>query len=321
MIRSAISIAAAALLMVGGPAAAQDYAESGWRAATEEEKSLREAFEDAQDDWNSRRDGENERYDCILRWAIWSDTARRLDVDMIPAISGGLSHSYADAQMSHHLNTVLVAAGGDTGAVGQKLSLAAQRLADRLNQGPGESVETILEQLGKCYVQPLSWRISQRLTGPEMLDIIGYPDVYAGYPVWTKSRSARQQFDQHIMDKDFVAAANLGARLHGQNDKTTVMWNEVLRASLLSVEQGRGTELSDPLLSTLSQVWWPRHRRTWASNLLRQKRGLPPENSGRSSPPLNDPNREPGWVTQERERYFRGETNYVPCNRWNTIGC
>lgn len=27
-----------------------------------------------------------------------------------------------------------------------------------------------------------------------------------------------------------------------------------------------------------------------------------------------------GWVKIERERYNRGETNYVPCNAWNKVG-
>ena len=97
------------------------------------------------------------------------------------------------------------------------------------------------------------------------------------------------------------------------------MWNEVLRASLLSIESGRGLALSDTLLSALSEVWWPRYRRDWASNLLRQKRGLPTGQANR--PPLYDPGEEPGWAKQERERYLNGETNYTPCNRWNTYGC
>ncbi len=319
MIRSLIAAIGIAALGVATPLAAQgNYAESGWRASTDEEKDLREAFEDAQDDWNSRRDGENERYDCVMRWGAWSVIGRMFDDDMIPAISGELMHSYADAQMSHHLSTLIAAEGGNAERVGEKLAYAAVRFAERPEN---ESLETVMEALGKCYVQPLSWSINPnyRLTGPRLFQMLGDQSAYDGFPVWVNSNNARAQFDQYIMDKDFVAAANLGARLHTANDKTTVMWNEVLRASLLSIESGRGLALSDTLLSALSEVWWPRYRRDWASNLLRQKRGLPTGQANR--PPLYDPGEEPGWAKQERERYLNGETNYTPCNRWNTYGC
>lgn len=317
MIRSAIFAVAAAALTVSATASAQNYATSGWRAATNEEKALREAFEDAQDDWNSRRDGENERYDCVMRWAAWSSVSRSLENDIVPAIAGDLMHSYADAHMSHHLSTLIRAEGGNAEAAGEKLAYAAQRFAAR----PDESLETVIEKLGKCYVQPLSWSIlpNYRMTGPQLLEMLGDPTANAGYPVFVRSSDARAQFDQHIMDKDFVAAANLGARLHGTSDKTTVMWNEVLRASLLSVEAGRGLALSGPLLQTLSEVWWPRHRRDWARNLLRQKRGLPSEQASR--PPLHDPMEEPGWVKQERAWQRNGQLNYTPCNLWNRSGC
>ena len=191
-------------------------------------------------------------------------------------------HSYADAQMSHHLSSLIRSEGGDARAAGEKLAYASQRFAQR----PDQDVEGIGKSLGKCYVQPLSWGIdpNYRMTGPQLLEMLGDPTAAAVYPVWTRSPKAREQFDTFIMSKDFVAAANLGARLHGSNDKTTVMWNEVLRASLLSVEAGRGLSLSDPLLQTLSEVWWPRYRRGWARNLLRQKRGLPSEQASRHRP-------------------------------------
>lgn len=315
----ALSIALAALAMATtGPAAAQaSYAESGWRAATPEEVKLRETFQDAQDDWNSRRDGENERYECVMRWGAWSTVSRDLNQDMIPAISGGLMHSYADAHMSHHLSQLIRAEGGNAEAAGAKLAYAAQRFARR----PNEAIEDTMKALGKCYVQPLSWSIlpEYRLTGPQLFNMLGDESASSGYPVWVQSNSGRARFDQFIMNKDFVSAANLGAQLHGSNDKTTVMWNEVLRASLLSVEEGRGLALSDPLLQTLSEVWWPRHRRTWARNLLRQKRGLPSEQASR--PPLYNPADEPGWVKQERQWQRNGQLNYVPCNQWNRSGC
>lgn len=317
MIRKAHIALGALALAFGSQAMAQNYAESGWRAATDEEKGLREAFEDAQDDWNARRDGANERYECVIQWATWSELARSFDTDLIPAISGGLMHSYADAHMSHHLSILVRDEGGNAAKVGENLVYAARRLAESAD----ESLEDTMGALGKCYVHPLSWSIDPnfRLTGPQLLEMLGTDGVYSGYPVWTRSASARQQFDQFIMDKDFVAAANLGAQLHGSNDKTTVMWNEVLRASSLSVDSGRGLALSDALLQTLSEVWWPRYRRDWARNLLRRKRGLPTGDSSR--PPLYDPGEEPGWAAQERERYLAGETNYTPCNRWNTYGC
>lgn len=317
MIRSLSLIGAAAALFVSAAASAQNYAESGWRAATAEEQDLRKTYEDAQDDWNSRRDGENERYDCVMRWAAWSVVTRTFEDDIVPAISGELMHSYADAHMSHHLSTLIRSEGGNASAAGEKLAYAAQRFSQR----PDESLETVLEKLGKCYVQPLSWSIlpDYRLTGPQLFRMLGDESAYSGYPVWTRSADARAQFDSYIMEKDFVAAANLGARLHGANDKTTVMWNEVLRASLLSVEAGLGLALSDPLLSTLSEVWWPRYRRDWAKNLLRQKHGLP---SGQASrPPLYNPGDEPGWVKQERRWQQNGQLNYTPCNQWNRSGC
>ena len=317
MIRSAICFAAAATLGFAVPAAAQDYAASGWRAATAEEKALRSAFEKAQDDWDPKRDGEREQYDCVLHWASWSIAARDETSDAIPAISGELSHSYADAHLSHHTAVLIQAEGGNAEAFGRKLAFAAAELPDRMP----DSMKGIVEALGKCYTPPLSWMISNeyRISGPQLLNVLGGEANENAFPIYVQSSDARKQFDVHIMNKDFVAAANFGAQLHGQNDKTSVMWNEVLRASLLSVESGRGLELSVPLLSTLSQVWWPKHRRKWASNLLRRKQGLPTEQASR--PPLYDPGEEPGWAKQERERFLAGETNYTPCNRWNTYGC
>ena len=310
---------AAVGMALSGPAAAQpSFAESGWRASTSEEERLRETFEDAQDDWNSSRDGEDELYDCVMRWAAWSSVTRSLDSDLIPAVSGELMHSYADGHMSHHLSTLIRAEGGNAEAAGGKLALAAQRFAQR----PDESVETMVEKVGKCHVPPQSWSImpAYRMTGPQLLEMLGDPTSNSGYPVFVKSPKARAQFDELIMDKNFAAAANFAAELHGRNDKTTVMWNEVLRASLLSVWEGRGTELSEPLLTTLSQVWWPRYRRSWATNLLRAKRGLPPAGQANRHA-RQSPGREPGWVTQERERFLRGETNYTPCNAWYTDHC
>ena len=309
----------AAAIIISSPALGQGYAESGWRPATNEEKALRETFENAQDDWNTRRDGENERYDCVMRLAAWSSITRSLDSDIVPAIAGDLMHPYADAQMSHHLSTLIRAENGNAEAVGEKLAYAAQRFAQR----PDESLETVMRALGKCYVQPLSWSIlpNYSMTGPQLLDMLGDPTSNSGYPVFVKSPDARAQFDRYIMNKDFVAAANLGAQLHGANDKTTVMWNEVLRASLLSVEAGRGLGLSDPLLQTLTQVWWPRHRRTWAENPLRQKRGLPSIGREQNEVPLYNPAEEPGWVKQERRWQQNGQLNYVPCNQWNRTGC
>ncbi len=240
MIRSFTCLLAATTLGFAAPALAQDYAESGWRASTPEEQSLRKAFEKAQDDWNPKRDGEREQYDCVLHWASWSITAHDDPSDAIPAISGELSHSYADAQLSHHTAVLIQAEGENAEAFGRKLAFAASELPDRT----ADSLKGIMEALGKCYTPPLSWSISEnyRITGPQLLNILGGSADETALPIFVQSSDARRQFDTLIMNKDFVAAANFAAQLHGQNDKTTVMWNEVLRASLLSVESGRGLE-------------------------------------------------------------------------------
>ena len=95
----------------------------------------------------------------------------------------------------------------------------------------------------------------------------------AGYPPYVKSPDKRREYDELVLAKDFPAAANLGAWMHGNGDKTSVHWNEVLANSLLAVSTGQGAALDDGLLHVLSQVWWPKHRRKWAKNILASKNG------------------------------------------------
>ncbi len=291
-------------------------AESGWRAATPEEQKLRKVFTDAQDDWNSKRDGEPEMYSCMLYWAGWGTAVRSLD-DVVPTISGELTHSYADGQLSHYLTVLLKMAEGNDQAFDQKLGKATQAYATR----PDEPLEQVLKTLGKCYVSPTSWDIAPdlRITGPAFLAALGDQTAdETAMPEHVVSRDARLIYDQYVIEQDFVAAANYGAQLHGQNQKTTVMWNEVLNSSRFAIDQGRGTELSDALLTTLSQVWWPKWRQELAQNLLRAKHGDTGQSSASAQPYKPET---PGWAKQEYERFLRGETNYTPCNVYYDTFC
>lgn len=323
LMKTYIAVLVGIFFTLGAAQAAQaqaqaQVAKSGWRAATSEEKKLRKIFEDAKDDWDRKKDGEAQEYQCLLRWATWGMIARSDSTDLIPTISGDLTYSYADGQLSHRLSALMASARGDVDVFAAKFAKAARTFANR----PDESIEEIFRSIGKCYVPPLSWAIAKnrRVTGPQIMDLAGEKADADALPAYVRSPQARKQFDRFVLDKNFVAAANLGAQLHGQNDKTTVMWNEVLRASLFAVWSGRGTALGDPLLNTLSKVWWPKYRRNWASNLLRIKRGEPTREAG-NRPALHDPGAEPAWVEQERKRWQRGETNYTPCNIWNRAGC
>ena len=304
-------------LAFGSAPAAAAVAESGWRAATPEEKKLREIFEKAQDDWNPKVDGEAEMYQCALRWASWGMVTRTTD-DTIPTISGELTHSFSDGQLSHYL-TVLKRKAGDIDSFSEKFASAAVTYANR----PDESIDTIIRALGKCYVSPASWTIAEdtHFTGPQIMELLGDKPDPAARPEHVRSPGSRATYDRYIMNKDFVAAANFGAQLHGQNDKTTVMWNEVLANSRLAVAANQGMQLSDPLLSTLSKVWWPKYRRGWAASLLAAKHGRSTGNAQSAYTFDNKLLEEPGWAKQERERYLRGETNYTPCNMWNSYGC
>jgi hypothetical protein len=296
-------------------------AESGWRAASAEEKKLRDIFEKAQDDWNPKVDGEAEMYQCALRWASWGMVTRTTD-DVIPTISGELTHSFADGQLSHYL-TVLRQKSASADEYSGKFAQAAVTYANR----PDESIDTIVRLLGKCYVNPASWSIAgdMHYTGPQIMEVLGDKPDPSAMPEHVRSRADRATYDKYIMDKDFVAAANFGAMLHGRDDKTTVMWNEVLANSNLAVAAGQGTQLSSPLLATLAKVWWPKYKRGWASTLLAVKNGTY-SGSGVSGRPgaytFNEKLlEEPAWAKQERERFLRGETNYTPCNQWNSYGC
>lgn len=317
-----IFLAAIAAVGFAAPALAQpEYDETGWRAATGEEQGLRKAFESGKGTWSNKRDGEAEKYQCMIAWAIWADTARNTG-DAIPTISGDLSHAFAEGQLSHYANTLYAAEGRNAESFATKMVKEAARIDITV---PMDDDKAFYKFMGKCFVHPSSWNFTEgvTLTGPQFLrEFLQMEDIRIAYPPYVKDVTARDTFDQLILQKDFAAAANWGAELHGTGRKSTVYWHEVLAASELAVSSGRGLALSDPLLQTLSKVWWPKWKRGWASNLLRAKRGeySPTPGSG-STVPLYDPGKEPGWAKQERERYYAGQTNYTPCNVWNTMGC
>ena len=306
-------------LAIAAPAQAQpEYNETGWRAATGDEKKLREIFDGGKDDW-SKSDGVPEMFDCMIAWAIWADTARRSG-DTIPTISGHLTHAYAEGQLSHYLNALYGEVGGDVDRFTQMMIESASKIDTTVPQEDGP----MMRYMGKCFVHPTSWNTSQgvTMTGPQFLrEFLGQTNANDVYPVYVKNAEYRAEFDRLIAAKEFAAAANFAAKLHADPGlKSTVYWHEVLASSEIAAASGRGTELSAPLLQTLSKVWWPKWKRGWAKNLLRAKRGLPSEQAS-NRPPLHDPGKEPAWVKQEYDRYMRGETNYTPCNVWRKTFC
>lgn len=315
------ALMAGALLATSSITFAQpDYNETGWRAATDEEKSLRQAFERGKGTW-SKKDGLPQMYDCMLAWALWSDVVRNSG-DFFPTVSGDLTHVFADGQLSHYLNTLYAKTGGDVDAFTRNMINSAMRIDQVFEL---DDMKIAMRQMGKCYVDPASWDFSQgvTMTGPEfMRDFLQQTDTRDVYPVYVRFAAERAEFDQLVMAKKFAEAANYAAALHGDPaKKSTVYWHEVLFLSEMAVSAGEGTSLSDPLLQTLSQVWWPRYKRGWAETLLRAKRGdtrRPDDRSPGVNPRLFE---EPGWAKQERESYLAGETNYTPCNMWNRYGC
>ncbi len=305
-------------LLTASPLAAQnepDVNETGWRAANSEELELRKAFERGKKQW-SKKDGERQMYDCMIAWAIWATTAREFG-DMIPTISGDLTHSFAEAQLSHYMNTLVIAENGDFDSFVEKMVVAGMEIDKTV---PLDTFENNIRYMGKCFVHPSSWNINPQvtITGPEfMRDVLQQPATDT-YPPYVRDIAERQQFDRLILQKDFVGAANLGTRMHVANRKTTIYWNEVLATAELAVSDGKGTLLDDALLIQLEKSWYPKYKRSWARNLLQAKRGV--ANPG-FPPAKSNPYEEPGWAKQERERYLRGETNYTPCNMWNRYGC
>ncbi len=310
--RNLLGCVLAFLILITAVPAWASVAPSGWRAATEEEKSLRKAFEDAQGSWSRKQDGEGALYECMIRWAAWSAIMRDVG-DEIRTISGELTHSYADGQLSHYLST-LSGQSGNVETFSQKVSTAAMSFSGR----PDESLKVMLQKLGKCYVVPTSWaiRAESAMTGPQFMKGVFNESYPEEFPEFVRSAKDRRAYDRLILQKDFVGAANLGAALHGTPDKTTVMWNEVLAASKFAVGQGRGTELSDALLTTLSKVWWPKSNRSVAEGLLMKKHGRTV--ARKEAPKQPDI---PYWAQQEYERYIGGRTNYTPCNQWYKAGC
>ncbi|MEQ8410424.1 MAG: hypothetical protein RIC51_07065 [Erythrobacter sp.] len=304
---------------VASPAAAQaDYNETGWRAATAQEKALRKAYEDGKFTW-SKEDGIEEMYDCMIAWQVWATTAR-IAPDAFPTISGDLSHVFAEGHMSHYVNTLYAKSGGDVDTFVRNMIAAVQRMDSTI---PYDDEKALYRFMGKCYVQPASWDFSQgvMMTGPEFArDFLQQSEVKDNYPVYVKDIPKRQAFDKLVLEKRFPEAANYAAAMHADPKlKSTVYWNEILALSEMAVSAGRGSELSVPLLNTLTRVWWPKYKRGWARNALRVKRGENPANDNR--PKSSGVGKEPGWAKQERERYYGGRTNYTPCNQWNTMGC
>ncbi|QIQ87508.1 hypothetical protein [Erythrobacter sp.] len=319
MIRRLVILAAALGLCSAMPAAAQpDYNETGWRPATEHEKALRKAYEDGKFTW-SKDDGIDEMYDCMIAWQVWAITAR-VAPDTFPTISGDLSHVFAEGHMSHYVNTLYEKAGGDVEVFVQNMIAAAQRIERTV---PLNDEKALYRYMGKCYVQPASWNFSQgvRMTGPEFArDFLQRAEVGDDYPVYVKDIAKRKVFDKLVLEKRFPEAANFAAKMHADPAlKSTVYWHEILELSEMAVSAGRGSDLSMPLLDTLSKVWWPKYKRGWAVNAMRVKRGENPANDHR--PKSSGVGKEPGWAKQERERYYGGRTNYTPCNQWNKMGC
>ena len=310
------TILGAALLPVAA-LAQPAYNETGWRAATDEEKSLREAFERGKGSW-SRADGDAQMYSCMVAWAIWAGVARETD-DFFPTISGELSHVFADGQLSHYLNTMYQKANGSLEVFSNGLITAATTIEEVMDLS---DLRGTLRYMGKCHVPPSSWNFSQEvtMTGPEFSrEFLMQPELRDSYPVYVRFPRERATFDQLVLSKRFAEAANFAAALHADPaKKSTVYWHEVLEVSAIAVADNEGLELSDPLLATLSNVWWPRYRREWAACALKLKRGQRCNGETTPSPRTMD---EPGWAKQERERYLRGETNYTPCNLWNRYGC
>ena len=314
-------LAAVAAISLSTAALAQpEYNETGWRAATGEEQALRKAYESGKGSWSKKRDGEEEKYQCMIAWAIWADVARNTG-DAIPTISGDLSHAFAEGQLSHYANTLYTAEGRNAESFATKLAKEARRIDSVV---PLDDDKAFYKMMGKCFVHPASWTFTEgvTLTGPQfMRDFLMQEDAQAAYPPYVKDIAARDTFDKLILEKDFAKAANWAAQLHGTNRKSTVYWHEVLAASELAVANGKGLELSDALLTTLSKVWWPKWKRGWAKTLLQKKHGTYEPSPGSRFVFNERILQEPGWAKQERKWYFAGQTNYTPCNRWNRMGC
>jgi hypothetical protein len=258
-------------------------------------------------------------YDCMIAWQVWARTAR-VAPDAFPTISGDLSHVFAKGHMSHYVNTLYAKAGGDVETFVQNMIAATRRIDTTV---PLDDDKALYRFMGKCYVQPASWDFSAGvvMTGPEFArDFLLDESAADTFPPYVRDDPKRRAFDRLVLEKRFPEAANYAATMHADPKlKSTVYWNEILALSEIAVSTGRGSELSVPLLTTLSKVWWPRYKQEWAVNSIRVKRGENPANDNR--PKLHDPGKEPGWAKQERERYLGGRTNYTPCNQWNTMGC
>lgn len=306
---------AAFCLTWAGPAYAQpEYNETGWRAATGQEKALRKVYEDAKGSWSKSHD-KIDMYGCLNAWVIWADTARDTN-DSFPTISGDLSHAFAEGQLSHYLNSLYTMENGNDEAFATNFLAGQERVMPIMGGG---NINDTMRLMGKCFVHPASWSFSQgiTLTGPQfMARFFDKPEV-SKYPPYVKNRANRDRFDQLILQKDFAGAANFAAKLHGNNEKSTVYWHEVLAASELAMSTGRGYNLDNNLLKVLGDVWWPKYKRGWAKNILRVKRGEPDP----TRPKLHDPGDEPAWAAIERRKYLNGDLNYRPCNVWNDYGC
>jgi hypothetical protein len=316
--------AIAAFAMPAGLLAQPAYNETGWRPATEEEKKFREAFERGKGTW-SRSDGVEQMYSCMIAWAIWGGVARETD-DLFPTISGELSHVFADGQLSHYLNTLYSRANGDVEVFSQHLITAASTIEEVMDLS---DLGGAIRFMGKCHVPPSSWNFAHgvTMTGPEFSrEFLMQTDLQDSYPVYVKFPEERAVFDQLVLQKRFAEAANYAAEMHADEaKKSTVYWHEVLELSAIAVANGEGTELSVPLLSTLSKVWWPKYRREWAVCALDRKQGrlckYAREQRERERAAAAAAFREPGWVTQERNLQSRNMLNYTPCNQWNRSGC
>lgn len=314
---AALALAAASLSGTAHAQGVAPYDPSGWRPATDYEKKVRTIWERAKEGGSSDRSMEA-RYDCMVSWAIFSINARAMN-DVIPTVAGDLSHVFADGQLSHYVST-LYAEEGDADRFIARARAAGARNKEVM---PADRDDAMIRYLGSCYVQPASWQIDPKevWSGPEFMNTVAGTEFPLNYPSYVRNAEARAEFDRLVLAKDFAGAANYAAQLHATPAlKSTVYWHEVLETSALAVANGDGLELSDGLLGTLSNVWWPKYRRAWASCALKLKRGGSCGGQRRNEGG-SQVFEEPGWAKQERDLQRRNMLNYVPCNQWNRSGC
>lgn len=82
--------------------------------------------------------------------------------------------------------------------------------------------------------------------------------------------------------------------------------------------QGQGAQLDEALLIELEKCWYPKYKRSWATNLLKEKRG---QGAPRMSFDAGASTKIPRWAQDQKDNYLYGKSKTPPCNVWVALGC